>query len=160
MRYTMIPLIRNQISHRPILDHERVVEVYSKRDGVPITYVCTTELRGDNQPWDVFFRETPHPDFGNRYFGILLTGPASRAVISCADNIEAEFFGMVEWNGIYHYSRYRHDYFTVGAGCMIDGGRAYVRSSGDVTMFRVIDGELVPKVPLPPDEDCPNPKLL
>ena len=158
----MVPLILNRISHRPVLDIEIIADHYSKKDGVPVTYVCTTELRGDNSAWDVFFRETPHPEFGNRDFGIRrdFCTEEPRVWITNADNIEAESFGMVEWNDVYHYSRYRHDYFTVGAGCMIDGGRAYIRSSGPTTKFRVIDGELVPDAELPPEDNSPNPKLL
>ena len=151
-------MIKNQINHRHILDIEKAAKHYSDNDGVPVTYVCTTELRSDNRPWDVFYRDTPHPVFGNRYFG-LRADEEERVWITNADEVENGEFGMVEWKGVYHYSRYRHDYFTVGPGLMIDGGRAYTRSAGPVKMFRVIDGELVPNVPIP-ETKGPNVGLL
>ena len=56
------------IKHEPHFDTEKIIEHYTKKDGVPVTYVCTSALGNEAQAMDIFFRETPHPEFGNRYF--------------------------------------------------------------------------------------------
>ena len=42
-----------------------------------------------------------------------------------------------------HYSMSHHDYKVLDNGNMIDGGRAYIRSSTGAEFYRVIDGEMV-----------------
>ena len=126
------------VHHRPILDTAKVCEHYSKKDGVPITYVCTSALGSEARAMDIFYRETPHPEFGNRYFGMYFvsTGPLDeqrQLRITNADKIEDTTFDMIEdENGQLHYSRHRHDYHTVG-NVAIDGGRAYTRIGRDVS---------------------------
>jgi hypothetical protein len=58
------------IKHYPQFDTKKVIKHYEEKDNVPITYICTTDLRVSDHPVDVFFRESPHPEFGNRYFGL------------------------------------------------------------------------------------------
>lgn len=140
------------IHHRPILDTKRVCEQYSAKDGIPVTYVCTSALGDEAQAMDIFYRETPHPKFGNRYFGLywsrLWPEQESQLMITNADKIESAEFGMKEHNGEWHYSQHRHDFYTVG-DVSLDGGRAYFRCVGDVSTptkwFEVRDGELVEK---------------
>ncbi len=128
------------IKHYPITDTKKVEELYSKQDGVPIKHVCTTEFR--DFVADVFYRETPHPDFGNKYFAILFRG--DKPYIANADQIENFTFGMVENDdGNLEYSQSRHDYKSFDNGNMIDGGRDYIRSSGKVKVFTVKDGKMV-----------------
>lgn len=118
------------IHHRPIFDTERTCEHYSKKDGVLITYVCTSALGGEAQAMDIFYRETPHPEFGNKYFGLFHNG--DHVMITNADKVEELEFDMVQdEQGVYHYSRHRHDYYTVD-NVTIDGGRAYTRIGGDI----------------------------
>lgn len=122
------------IHHRPILDTKRVCELYSARDGVPVTYVCTSALGSEEWAMDIFYRETPHPEFGNRYFGLYHNPSFSSdgtIMITNADKIESVEFGMKEHNGEWHYSRHRHDFYTVG-DVSLDGGRAYFRCVGNV----------------------------
>ena len=137
------------INHRPLFDTKRVCELYSAKDGVPVTYVCTTALGGEAQAMDVFYRETPHPEFGNRYFGLYHNPSFSSdrtIMITNADKIEEAEFGMKEHNGEWHYSQHRHDFYTVG-DVSLDGGRAYFRCVGNVgtptKFFAVKDGEFV-----------------
>ena len=134
------------IHHRPILDTKRVCELYSAKDGVPVTYVCTSALGSEAQAMDIFYRETPHPEFGNRYFG-LYHGSVG-IMITNADKIESVEFGMKEHNGEWHYSQHRHDFYTVG-DVSLDGGRAYFRCVGNVNLptkwFEVRNGEFVEK---------------
>jgi hypothetical protein len=91
---------------------------------------------------DIFYRETPHPQFGNRYFGLYHNG---NLMIANADRIESVEFGLVEddEDGL-QYSAHRHDYKMFENGNMIDGGRSYIRSSG-CTVYRYVvrDGEMV-----------------
>ena len=128
------------IKHYPITKIEQVEKVYSEKDGVPVKHVCTTEFR--DFVADVFYRETPHPDFGNKYFAILFR--EDQPYIANADQIENFTFGMVENDdGQLEYSQSRHDCKSFKNGNMIDGGRDYIRSSGKVKVFTVKDGKLV-----------------
>lgn len=135
--------MNNSIKHEPIFDTDAVIKLYSEKDGVPIKYVCSTALNEGNQKVDVFYRETPHPQFGNKYFG-LFSNDAGSVFITNADKIEELEFGLVEGDdNMLHYSAYRHDYKSFSNGNMVDGGRAYVKSSGNVKMYKVKDGEMV-----------------
>lgn len=139
-----------EINHHPYLDTDKVCKLYSEKDGVPIKYVCTSALGGEEFARDIFYRDTPHPEFGNRYFAlwyhydIWTTNKA--LMISSADKVEELTFDMVEYNGKWEYSQHRHDYRQLGA-VSIDGGRAYTRLVGNTSVpvktFRVKDGDFV-----------------
>jgi hypothetical protein len=133
----------DMIKHAPISDTEKVIEHYTEKDGVAITYVCTTDLKNSDVPVDVFYRGEPHPEFGNRYFG-LLKHPLTGATMICnADMVEDLTFGMIQdKNGDYWYSQCHHDYLVID-GNMIDGGREYVRSNAEVHFFKVRNGEMI-----------------
>jgi hypothetical protein len=138
------------IKHRPIFDTARVEKHYTEKDGVPVKYVCTSALGDEAQAMDIFYRETPHPEFGNRYFGLFsanIYGTTRDGImITNADKIEDAEFGMVEVNGQLHYSQHRHDFYSVG-DVALDGGRAYFRRVGDMSIpaqwFVVKDGEFI-----------------
>lgn len=134
------------VNHDPIKDVDIVCSLYSKKDGVPITYVCTTSLPHTKSPCDIFFRETPHPEFGNRYFG-LYQG-YSNLFITNADNVEELTFDTIRGDAGYEYSRHRHDFCSVPGAGFIDGGRDYTRVGGDpipeVVQFKVKDGKFCP----------------
>ena len=138
------------IHHRPIFDTKRVCELYSEKDGVPVTYICTSAPNlNATYSADIFYRETPHPEFGNRYFG-LYRNPhfaSDGTIMICnADPIEDLTFDMVEVNGQWHYSQHRHDFYSVG-DVSIDGGRAYLKLMGNINVpratMKVWDGEFV-----------------
>jgi hypothetical protein len=140
------------INHRPIFDTNRVCELYSAKDGVPVTYVCTTALGDGTQAMDVFYRSTPHPEFGNRYFGLFESnnygGVRGGVSITNADAVEDLSFEMIEVDNQYHYSQHRHDFYSVG-DVAIDGGRAYIRLVGNVNVpratLKVVDGQFESK---------------
>jgi len=135
------------IRHNSIFDTDKVIDHYSKQDGVPVTYVCTTELEpGNLVSVDVFYRETPHPEFGNRYFGLYQATLTGQMLITNADRVEDLSFDCVmNSEGGLQYSRDRHDCVTTDAGNMIDGGRLYTRTSGcEVFTCMVKDGRMVP----------------
>lgn len=130
------------IKHFPITNTDKIIEYYSQKDNVPISYVCTTDLNSNDSPADIFYRETPHPDFGNRYFSIRIHN--DMVYIGCADDVEKLTFAMVEDDdGDLQYSQFHHDYKSFHSGNMIDGGRAYIRSSGKVAYYNVRDGQMV-----------------
>ena len=138
------------IKHSPILDTKRVCELYSEKDGVPVTYVCTSAPNlTATYAADIFYRETPHPEFDNRYFGLYhnpsFSSDAS-IMITNADMIEDLEFGMVEGPNGWEYSQHRHDYRQVG-NCVVDGGRAYFRRVGDLSApakyMKIVDGKFV-----------------
>lgn len=143
------------IQHNPIFDTEKVTRLYSEKDGVPVKYVCTSAPnRSATYAADIFYRDTPHPEFGNRYFGLypnVFDGDI-QVMITNADMIEDLDFEMIEVDGKYHYSQHRHDYRDVGKGIAIDGGREYYRATffdRDVYVacahakLKVKDGEFV-----------------
>ena len=128
------------IKHAPLFDIEKIEKIYSEKDGVPVKYVCTTDLNASDTPFDIFYRETPHPQFGNRYFGI--GNVRGTTMITNADRIEFYDFGMIQDNdGDWWYSQSHHECHIID-GKMIDGGRAYVRGN-DFEVFKVKNGRFV-----------------
>lgn len=133
------------IQHYPLLDTAKVEKHYSLKDGVEVKYVCTSAVQEHAAfAADIFYRATPHPEFGNRYFGLYHNLYADDAVvmITNADCVENFEFGMIEVDGKYYYSQHRHDYKAMGDK-MIDGGRSYMRSGGKVDVFKIQDGKFV-----------------
>ena len=134
-----------KVKHNPTVDIEKVCEIYSKRDGVPIKYVCTTDLRSSDAPVDIFYRSTPHPQFRNNYFGLFIDNMSNDLMIIDADMVEDLEFGLVENDdGLWEYSESHHTFKSFKNGNMIDGGRQYIRSSGSAQVFQVYMGELRP----------------
>ncbi|PHS03648.1 MAG: hypothetical protein COA78_17515 [Blastopirellula sp.] len=129
------------IIHEPILNVDKAARLYSEKDGVEVKYVCTSALGGEASAGDIFYRSTPHPAFGNRYFTLRLVRPEG-ITIGNADKVEELDFGMIEdEEGNLHYSAHRHDYKSIN-GSVIDGGRAYTRGWNWVD-YRIKDGEFV-----------------
>ena len=131
------------IKHFPIFDTEAVIEHY-KSEGAK--YVCTTELKPYGNVYDVFYRPTPHPVYGNRYFGLCKTSNGN-VYICNADVVEELKFNVIDnGKGEWTYSQYTHDFLSWGEN-YIDGGRAYTRVGGNplpkVISLRVVDGEFV-----------------
>ena len=135
------------IKHEPLFDTDKVCELYSKKDGVPVTYVCTSAPGVEDQAMDIFYREIPHPEFGNRYMGLYYHPMSGNLMTTNADKIEKQEFGLVEDDdGNLQYSAHRHDYKRFENGNMIDGGRAYIRSSMcEVKHYVVCNGEMMEK---------------
>lgn len=143
-----------QVRHYPRFDTKKVEQLYTEKDAVPVTYVCTTGRENDTYARDIFYRETPHPKFGNRYFGLhygtyptLDDKPA--LYIADADWVEDLTFAMIQSEGWYYYSSHRHDMVNTAVG-FIDGGRAYTRVGGNpipnVETFVVRNGQFERKV--------------
>ena len=130
------------IVHENLFDIEKVEKIYTEKDGVDVKYVCTTDLNASDVPVDVFYRPTPHPQFGNRYFGIYHDHMRGHTMITNADIVESFEFGMIRVDGKYYYSQSHHDYKVVGDK-MIDGGRAYIRSSGCDVIMKVRNGKFI-----------------
>ena len=128
------------IQHQSLFDIAQLEEHYSNKDGVPVKYVCTSDLRVSDIPMDIFYRETPHTEFGNYYFGVYKHPVTKDIFITNADEIESLEFGMIEHEGKYYYSQSHHDYKSIG-GKMIDGGRAYIKSSGGAVTMHIKNGK-------------------
>ena len=130
------------IKHHPLFDTNKICEHYSEKDGVTISYVCTTDLVASDVPVDVFYRKTPHPDFGNHYFGLYYDNIRDHTMICSADIVETFEFGLVENDdGELEYSQSHHDYKMFKNGNMIDGGRQYIRSSKGADVYKIKDGK-------------------
>ena len=134
------------IQHESLFDTAKVEELYTQKDGVDVTYVCTTDLSASDVPMDIFYRATPHPEFGNRYFGLYRDRVRDNLMITNADMIEDLEFGMIEGPNGWEYSQHRHDYRSVG-DCAVDGGRSYFKRVGDLSVptkfMKIVDGEFV-----------------
>jgi hypothetical protein len=141
-----------KIRHYPIFNTETVEDLYSQKDGVPVSYVCTTGRENETYARDIFYRSTPHPKFGNKYFCLYHNpDPASGGtlLIGSADWVEDLTFDMIKSEGYWFYSSHRWDMVTTAVGS-IDGGRAYTRLGGSVipktTSFVVRSGKFVEKI--------------
>jgi hypothetical protein len=137
-------MVKN-IIHNPIFDTLKIEDHYSKKDGVDVKYVCTSAPNEyGTYAADIFYRETPHPEFGNRYFGLYLNHD-NQIMITNADMIEdLEFTCIEDSKGDLHYSTHRHDYKVLDNENMIDGGRSYVKTNTDKLFFKcVLNGEFV-----------------
>ena len=137
------------IKHHPLFDTARAEKLYSEKDNVTVKYVCTSAIGSEAQAMDIFYRETPHPKFGNRYFGLYRNqhfASDGTVMITNADKIEEAEFGMIEGTEGWEYSQHRHDYRQVG-DCAIDGGRSYVKRVGDLSVptksMKIVDGQFV-----------------
>ena len=137
------------IKHHPLFDTARAEKLYSEKDNVTVKYVCTSAIGSEAQAMDIFYRETPHPEFGNRYFGLYRNqhfASDGTVMITNADKIEEAEFGMIEGPNGWEYSQHRHDYRSVGE-CAIDGGRSYIKRVGDLSVpikyMKLVDGEFV-----------------
>jgi hypothetical protein len=129
------------IKHPSLFNTDEVAKFYSEKDGVDVTYVCTTDLVNSDQPLDIFYRETPHPEFGNKYFGLRKI--ADQMLITNADKVEEYEFGMIQdKDKNWYYSSCHHDCLFID-GKMIDGGRAYIRSTGLDGVFKIKNGEFI-----------------
>ena len=128
------------INHEPLFDTAKIEEIYGRKDGCEVRYVCTSDLNASDTPCDIFYRAEPHPDFGNRYFGLYWDTIRKCTMITNADIVESLEFGMIEVDSEYYYSQSHHDYKTVGDK-MIDGGRAYIRSSGEAITTYIKNGK-------------------
>jgi hypothetical protein len=136
------------IRHPTVFNKDAVIKHYTEKDGVEVKYVCTTDLKRSDVPTDVFYRETPHPVFGNRYFGLFYSTSFAEngktVVMICdADIVETLEFGMIKSSDDqWYYSSSHHDCIFI-EDKMIDGGRAYIRSSGLDGVFKIVNGEFV-----------------
>ena len=130
------------IQHESLFDTAKVEKLYTEKDGVEVKYVCTTDLTASDVPMDIFYRAEPHPEFGNRYFGLYYVRVGDRVMITNADIVESFEFGMIEVDGTYYYSQSHHDYKVVGDK-MIDGGRQYIRSGGGAVAMKVKNGNFI-----------------
>ena len=135
------------IAHHPLFPTSNIAEYYSKKDGVPVKYVCTSAPnKYADYAADIFYRLTPHPEFGNRYFGVYknIHSGTNQIMITNCDMIEDLTFSMVEGLDGWEYSQHRHDYRQVGRTA-IDGGRSYTKLVGDVhapvKTMKVKDGQ-------------------
>ena len=74
------------IKHAPVFDQKKAKSYLENKDGVVIDYVCTTDLGESDTPVDIYYREDPHPEFGNRYVGLF--SRKEHIMITNADKVE------------------------------------------------------------------------
>jgi len=132
-------MIIESIQHYSVTDVDSVAEFYTRKDGMPIRYVCTTALDSEAaSAYDIFYRSTPHPEFGNYYFGIIPNPFQGGFFITNADHVTDFVFTCgFDNQGSLVYSRHRHDLVEVQGGS-IDGGRAYLKVSGSPKVLTAV----------------------
>jgi hypothetical protein len=119
------------IKHHPHFNTMIISKHFSRKDDVPLEYVCTSAPnKNADYAADIFYRDTPHPEYGNRYLGVYRNMDNKIMITNC-DMIEDLTFSMIEGLAGWEYSQHRHDYRQVGSTA-IDGGRSYVRLIGDI----------------------------
>jgi hypothetical protein len=132
------------IKHDPLIEVDKVEQHYTEKDETPVKYVVTSSLKNDTVPVDIFYRDTPHPEFGNKYFGIYYDFLGKHYMICNADYIEELDFQFAEdAEGNLHYSQHRHDFHSINGESAIDGGRSYTRCVGTVKLtdtYTIVDG--------------------
>lgn len=94
------------------------------------TFVLSSSIKnkhGDwiNYPVDIFYTKIAHPK-GSNYFAIYTDELGSLIITNGLSGIEGVIFKGILVDGEVHYSRYRHDFRTVGS-YSIDGGRDYLK---------------------------------
>ena len=131
------------IKHPYQFDKEKIESHYTEKDGVSVKYVCTTDLKASDRPVDIYYRATPHPEFGNRYFGLYNDRMNDRVMICNAEIVEDFEFGMIkDSDNNWYYSSSHHDCIFI-EGKMIDGGRQYIRHTGLDGVFKIVNGNFV-----------------
>jgi hypothetical protein len=131
------------IIHNPIFDTLKIEDHYSKKDGVDVKYVCTSAPNEyGTYAADIFYRETPHPEFGNRYFGLYLNHD-NQIMITNADIIEdLEFTCIEDSKGDLHYSAHRHDYKVLDNENMMDEHKQIIVDDSPTECVKVlVDGK-------------------
>jgi hypothetical protein len=102
---------------------------------------CTRHSAGwwNDSPVDVFYQANPDREKGHsNYFGLFVQG--ENVYITNAESaFAAGLTGVLCEDGEVIVSRYRHDCVTKGDN-MIDGGREYLRYSGDKLVEITVNG--------------------
>tara|TARA_B110000305_G_scaffold114180_1_gene128443 strand:- start:546 stop:989 length:444 start_codon:yes stop_codon:yes gene_type:complete len=130
-----------EIQHTTVTQIDKIIETYKRTEGTDIVYVCTTDLITTDFPNDIFYRDTPHPEFGNQYIGIAVEG--DNITVCNADQIVNLHFGIVENDeGLLEYSRSKSEVKEFANGNTISGGRASIQSNAPVDIYKVVDGSL------------------
>jgi len=123
--------IHNECS---FLNPEKIKKIEKLRNA---KYVFESCLKGKSGSWlnfpaAIFYTEEPHPE-GSNYFAIYWeTGiDGQRLMITNGISATTEEFAGLQVGQNVIYSRYRHDYRSLGSG-FIDGGRDYTRYNPEV----------------------------
>lgn len=82
----------------------------------------------DNKPYYLFYSPNPDVELGHTNFFKAYLVDGVNVYVSKADP-DSKYIGAII-DDTFHFSRYRHDFQTVGSG-FIDGGQAYLRSDLD-----------------------------
>ncbi len=108
-------------------------------------YVCESPLIGANRVWStfpaaIFYTEEAHPQ-GSHYMGLYFDGDHFY-VTDGGPSVTDDWSGLQVGEEVI-YSRYRHDYRTLGEA-FIDGGKDYTRWGGGTPVtLRVVKDQLV-----------------
>lgn len=90
-----------------------------------------------NFPAAIFYTDVPHPE-GSNYFAMYRAMDNSLRITDGISAVAEPFTGIEADNGDIIYSTYRHDFrFSPDGSVSVDGGRDYLKWSGDVSKPRI-----------------------
>ena len=96
-----------------------------------------------DQPVDVFYQPNPDVSKGHsHYFGMFRTFEGKVMITDAASAFSEPITGLLTENGEVIVSRYRHDCVQKGP-YMIDGGRGYLRTSGNNAYGKLVEVTVV-----------------
>lgn len=124
------------------LTDEGIKKVEHDYGAVYMGYWCTKHSAGwwNESPVDVFYQPNPDRSKGHtNYFGMFVRD--GQLFITNAESAFSEpLMGVMCEDGEVLVSRYRHD-CVIKDGAMVDGGRDYLRHSGDKLIKVMVDGD-------------------
>jgi len=132
------------IIHNPVANTQSVIDYF--HNGIrTVNYVCTTDVyqieTSEYVYCDVFVQWPRHEAYGNQYFGFYRDEGGNGHVCN-ADEVENYLFGMVENdNGDLVYSANTIDYQSFDNGNWISGGRHDLQWNGDISYYKLANGE-------------------
>lgn len=123
--------MEKEITIKPRFFTEEQIRIVSEKKNGRFVVESTVYQRSGwlNLPVAIFYTEEAHPASNSHYFGFLFSHDGTPYIVD-GQTAAATPFSVMEKNGEYYNSVYRHDCCMVD-GEAIDGGRDYVHVLGN-----------------------------
>lgn len=125
----------NTIKIKPRFFSEELLEKIEKiKDAKFVVETSVRDFRGNwvNLPMAIFYCKEKHPVSDSRYFAFYYN-ESGQSYVTNGQSAVDEPFTVIEQEGEYFNSVFRHDYNSLGS-VAIDGGRDYCRIIGNPTV--------------------------
>lgn len=131
------------ITIKPRFFSQKLIQLVEERKNAKFVFESSVKQSYGwlNQPVAIFYTEEKHPVSNSNYMGIVYQ--ENRPFIIDGQSAVDDAFTVMEYNGEYFNSVFRHDYVCFD-GNGIDGGRDYMRIIGEPTLLKakIINGEV------------------